>query len=48
MDSPMQGNPAEAYEREALLRDMNAALQSYADEDGLAFPIDTHVALAYR
>ena len=34
--------------RAALVREVGTALQSYRDEEGLALPIATHLAVAYR
>ena len=31
---------------EALVRDFTAALRSYADDDGVSFPMETHVVTA--
>jgi ubiquinone/menaquinone biosynthesis C-methylase UbiE len=39
---------AESRSQQALLENMNKALQSYVNPDGLAFPIETHFVLARR
>jgi hypothetical protein len=38
---------AESRSQQALLENMNKALQSYVNPDGLAFPIETHFVLAH-
>ena len=32
--------------REALIREVTAAMQAYVNDDGFAFPIEGHVAVA--
>jgi hypothetical protein len=34
--------------RAALLTEVNAGLRSYVDDEGLAFPIESNVAVAWR
>jgi hypothetical protein len=36
----------DAEERHALVADLEDVLQPYVDDDGLALPIESHVALA--
>lgn len=46
--SPIAPHVAEVDDaaRDALIRDVSAAMQSYVNDDGLAFPIEGHIALA--
>jgi SAM-dependent methyltransferase len=46
--SPLANPVAQAgnQARAALLEEVSAALRPYADDDGVAFPIDSHLALA--
>jgi len=34
--------------REALIRDVTAAMQGYLNDEGLAFPIEGHIAVAKK
>jgi hypothetical protein len=33
--------------RETLIREVTAAMQAYVNDDGLAFPIEGHIAVAH-
>jgi ubiquinone/menaquinone biosynthesis C-methylase UbiE len=47
--SPIAPHVAEVDDaaRDALIREVTAAMQSYVNDDGLAFPIEGHIALAH-
>lgn len=46
--SPLAGHVAQVDDgaREALAREMTAAMQPYVDDEGVAFPIEAHLAVA--
>jgi hypothetical protein len=33
---------------DTLIREVTAAMQAYVDDEGLAFPIEGHIAIAQR
>ncbi len=35
------------HARAAVIRDVRAALQAYVDDDGLTFPMEAHLVVAY-
>lgn len=39
---------AGAAAREAVIRDVSIALQSYRNDEGLAFPIEGHIAVGKK
>jgi SAM-dependent methyltransferase len=47
--SPLTPHVAAADDtvREALIRDVTAEMQSYVNDDGLAFPIEGHIGIAH-
>jgi SAM-dependent methyltransferase len=48
--SPLAGHVAKVDDtaREGLLREVAAALQAYVNDEGVAFPIEAHLATAHR
>ena len=46
--SPLAGHVAAVDDagREALIHEVSAAMQAYVNDDGLAFPIEGHIAVA--
>ncbi len=48
--SPLAGHVAQVDEavREALIRDVTAAMQAYLNDEGVAFPIEGHIAVAKK
>jgi hypothetical protein len=48
--SPLAGHVAQADDaaREAVIRDVTAAMQGYLNDDGVAFPIEGHIAVCKK
>jgi len=48
--SPLAGYVAQADDaaREALIRDVTVAMQDYLNDEGVAFPIEGHIAVGKK
>ena len=46
--SPLAGHVAQADEaaRQALVREVSAAMQAYVNDEGISFPIEGHIVIA--